>query len=95
LRAGINALAGYVGIEDVAGTDDHFGGVFYEVGDYGDGTGDGHFDFDDGDSAAGDGFGGEQGVLGGGEAHGGNDADGFDAGVNFVAFHFVRASSGW
>jgi hypothetical protein len=88
LRAGVDALSGYIGIEYVAGADDHLRGVFYQVGDYGDSAGDRHFNFDDGDTAAGDGFGGEEGVFGGGEADGGDDADLFDAGVNFVAFHF-------
>jgi hypothetical protein len=88
-------LAGDVGIENIAGADDHVGGVFYEVSDYGDGAGDRHFNFDDRDSAAGDGFGCEESVFGGGEADGGDNADGFDAGVYFVAFHFVVASGRW
>ena len=90
MGAGVNALTRDVGVEDVACAYDHFGGVFYQVSDYGDGARDRHFNFYDGDAAAGDGFGGEEGVFGGGEADGGDDADLFDAGVDFFAFHFVQ-----
>ena len=90
--AGVQTLARDVGIEDVSCADDHFRSVFHEVGDHCGGARDGHLDFDDGDAAARDGFGGKERIFRGRKSDGRDDADFFDASADLFTFHGATSS---
>src|SRR3984957_14372954 len=61
---GVDTLASNVGIKYVTGPNYHFRGVLDQMGNYVDGAGNGHGDFDQRNTAARHGFGGKQSVFG-------------------------------
>jgi hypothetical protein len=62
-------------VEDGAGADEDVGAVLGEAAHDLHGSGDGHGDFEDGDTASGDGFGEAKGLLDGVGAEDGDQAD--------------------
>ena len=86
-RAGVDAVAGDVGIENIARADDHVRRALDQVGNYVEGSGNGHGDLNDRDAAARDGFSGEHRFVRRAEAHRRDDTDFFDPRANLFFLH--------